>query len=61
MGGALKESFLIKVQFKQNATWQGTIAWIEGDKVQSFRSTLEMLKLMDSAISRNASRPGWDE
>lgn len=46
-----KATFTIQVQFRQNATWQGTIAWIEGKKVQRFRSTLEMIKLMDSAIA----------
>ncbi|MDL2232468.1 hypothetical protein LJC63_02660 [Ruminococcaceae bacterium OttesenSCG-928-L11] len=45
-----KESFVVQIQFNQNATWQGTLTWIEKKKVQRFRSTLEMLKLMDTAI-----------
>lgn len=45
-----KATFVVQVQFRQNATWQGTITWTEEKKTQRFRSTLEMLKLMDSAM-----------
>ena len=47
-----KATFVIQVQFRQNATWQGTITWTEEKKTQRFRSTLEMIKLMDNALSR---------
>lgn len=43
-------TFIIQVQFRQNATWQGTITWSEKKQVQRFRSTLEMIKLMDQAV-----------
>jgi len=46
-----KATFNIKIQFQQNATWQGTISWAEGGKTQNFRSELEMLKLMMEAVS----------
>lgn len=45
-----KATFIIKVQFRQNASWQGTITWAEKNKVQNFRSALEMIKLMDDAV-----------
>lgn len=45
-----KATFVIKVLFRQNATWQGKIQWVEENKTQNFRSELEMLKLMDDAI-----------
>lgn len=45
-----KATFVIKVLFRQNATWQGKIQWVEKNKTQSFRSDLEMLKLMDEAM-----------
>ena len=45
-----RATFNIQIQFEQNATWQGTIAWAEGDKLQRFRSELEMLKLMMEAV-----------
>jgi hypothetical protein len=46
-----KATFTIKIKFQQNATWQGTITWAEGEKVQNFRSELEMLKLMMEAVA----------
>jgi len=46
----VKCTFEITVKFQQNATWQGTIHWFEKNQKQNFRSTLEMLKLMDEAI-----------
>ena len=49
-----KCTFEISVKFRQNATWQGTILWIEKNLKQNFRSVLEMLKLMDEALSDGA-------
>jgi len=46
-----KAKFIVSVQYRQNATWQGTIQWVEKNKSQNFRSTLELLKLMDEAIA----------
>lgn len=43
-------NFLIQVQYCQNATWQGTIHWMEGRQTKAFRSQFEMLKLMEEAI-----------
>lgn len=60
-GKIRKESFIINIQFQQNATWQGTITWIEEKKTHHFRSTLEMIKLMDSAISQKSESEGWEE
>ena len=39
----------VRVLFRQNASWQGTVAWLEGSREESFRSVLELLLLMDSA------------
>ena len=46
-----KATFIVQVQFRQNASWQGEITWTEGKKKQRFRSALEMLKLMDEAMA----------
>ena len=43
-------TFHLKVLFRQNVSWQGTLRWIEGKKEESFRSVLELLFLMDSAL-----------
>lgn len=45
-----KGTFIIRVLYRQNATWQGSIQWVEGKKTQNFRSDLEMLKLIDDAV-----------
>lgn len=42
-------TFIIKVLYRQNATWQGTIQWIEGRQTRQYRSVNELLKLMDEA------------
>jgi len=46
-----KCTFEISVRYRQNATWQGQILWVEKNLQQSFRSVLEMLKLMDEALT----------
>ena len=49
--GSTKCTFEITVRFRQNATWQGQILWAEKNLKQNFRSVLEMLKLMDEALT----------
>ena len=44
-------TFYLKVLFRQNASWQGTVRWVETGQEESFRSVLELLLLMDSAMS----------
>ena len=46
-----KPTFLIQMLDNQNMTWQGTITFLETNQKLPFRSLLELLKLMDSAIS----------
>ena len=48
-----RATFMVQVQFRQNATWQGTITWAEEKKACRFRSTLEMVKLMDNALAES--------
>ena len=57
-----KATFNIQVKFRQNASWQGSIQWMEGKKTQNFRSVLELLKLMDEAVSQEDEQAyqGWD-
>ena len=49
--GSSKCTFEITVKFRQNATWQGQILWVDKNLKQNFRSVLEMLKLMDEAMT----------
>ena len=43
-------TFHVKVLFRQNSSWQGMIRWVDGKKEESFRSVLELLILIDSAL-----------
>lgn len=43
-------TFVIRVQYRQNATWQGQVTWAEGQETRAFRSALELLKLIDNAL-----------
>ena len=47
--GALT-TFALKVLFRQNTSWQGSVSWMEGGREETFRSVLELLFLMDSAV-----------
>ncbi len=46
-----KATFAVRILFRQNASWQGSVTWMEGKREQSFRSVLELIFLMDSALS----------
>lgn len=43
--------FVIQIDRCENATWQGSILWTEKNVTQQFRSALELLKLVDSAVT----------
>jgi len=43
-------TFTLKILFRQNASWQGSVFWHEGKTEESFRSVLELLLLMNSAL-----------
>jgi len=55
--GKNKGTFEISVRYMQNSTWQGQILWVEENRKQNFRSALEMLKLMDEALSESLENP----
>ena len=46
-------TFSVKVLFRQHTSWQGSVTWLEQDTEQPFRSVLELLLLMDSALSES--------
>ena len=60
--GQRKATFVIHVQFRRNASWQGEIRWVDEGKTQMFRSTLEMIKLIDDALEStdDADRIKWE-
>jgi len=50
--------FVIEVKDTQNDTWQGVITWTKEGKTVPFRSTLEMIRLLDSAVG-SSDTPTW--
>ena len=60
-------TFIIRIQHRQNSSWQGRITWMETNKTISFRSVWEMIKLIAGALDTvsdqegAASEPHWAE
>lgn len=59
-------SFIVRVQHRQNSSWQGRITWIEKNQTVYFRSVWEMMKLIENAIDcvspeENEPEPVWSD
>lgn len=44
------QTFVVDIKCRQNHTWQGMVKWVGQKKELPFRSALELIKLMDSAM-----------
>ena len=58
-------TFIVRVQHRQNSSWQGRITWMEEDKTIQFRSVWEMVKLIENAMdtvstSEEGEEPSWE-
>lgn len=56
-----KGTFLVHVQYRQNASWQGQVTWVEKNKTLCFRSALELLKMIDSALDSEKQEDKGDD
>ena len=45
-----KATFELNVLFRQHSSWQGTVVWKDRKFEQNFRSVLELILLLDSAL-----------
>lgn len=45
-----KATFELQILFRQHTSWQGVLTWREQRAEHSFRSVLELVVLMDSAL-----------
>lgn len=52
-----KATFELRILFRQHTSWQGVVRWQDRQQEQSFRSVLELILLMDSAM-RNLEGTG---
>jgi hypothetical protein len=48
-------TFIIRILNQQNATWQGTVTSMGMKEERYFRSLLELIKLIDSALADDES------
>jgi hypothetical protein len=44
-------TFAVHILFRRNASWQGRVTWLEQNRVEHFRSALELLMLIRSALN----------
>lgn len=49
------ETFSLRILFRRNASWQGSLAW--DSREEPFRSVLELLFLLDAALRESAGEP----
>ncbi len=49
--GVDKNTFLVRIEHNRNGTWQGKVIWAEGNRTARFRSALELVKLLDEALT----------
>ena len=60
-------TFIIRVQHRQNSSWQGRITWMDRNKTVYFRSIWEMIKLVAGALDTVSRQEGdqreitWEE
>lgn len=53
---SVSNTFIVQILYQQNNTWQGTIKWVDAERTEHFRSALEMIRLMDDALSNTAAQ-----
>lgn len=51
-------TFVVHIKYRQNATWQGRVTWADKKQSMNFRSALELLKLIDSALDEDEKEDG---
>ena len=59
--GGKEATFLIKILFREHSTWQGVIRWRETGEKQAFRSFMELVLLMASALEGSDGRILYEE
>ena len=60
-----ENTFLVKIKYRKNSSWQGSVQWVEAGKTQNFKSCLELVRLMDMAAVSTAKegendKIGWE-
>ncbi len=45
-----RETFVVHIISQEGSTWQGQVTWLDEKETKNFRSLLELIKLMDTAL-----------
>lgn len=56
-----KATFVLRILTRQNATWQGVLEWLEGERRDRFSSDLEFLKLLERSLRQLGGAPSQAE
>ena len=56
--GGKKSTFLVRIMFRQHATFQGIVYWRENGEKQTFRSFMELVLMIMSALESRGERDG---
>jgi len=51
-------TFAVNILFRRNASWQGSLTWLDEKETITFRSVLELISLMNSALLKGKG-PVW--
>lgn len=43
-------TFVMRIHFRQNATWQGEVTWMDNKQTSFFRSALELFRMIDDVL-----------
>ncbi len=54
-------TFIIRVQHRQNSSWQGRITWSDKNKTVNFRSIWEMVRLIGDALDTVSQPEGVEQ
>lgn len=56
-----KQTFILEVCDTQYGSWQGKLDWVQKQKSQTYRSALELLGLIESALREEGRVPGAEK
>lgn len=45
-------TFVVQVEYRHDAEWQGNVKWVEGEETHEFKSTLDLIKFLDKTGSQ---------
>ena len=51
-GAGRQATFALRILFRQNASWQGTVDWLERAEKLNFRSVLELIGLIARVLNK---------